>query len=125
MRAYVIGLPQGPKPLFEGDLDSCRRFMEKGGSSATTRLALVVSEPRPSDGSDALVCVPAAAANDWEALAAAAIDAWETRWLLIDSAPRRHPDEVRADLHQAIANALLAAAVAGVDPRGRPINDDF
>lgn len=32
----------------------------------------------------------------------------------------RHRDEARADLHHAVATALVAAAIAGVDAQGGP-----
>ena len=124
MRACVIEMPRGARPLFEGDREKCLDFILGQTSPTMTRLALVVTAPRLAERADAVVCVPADIVGDWEASAAAAIAAWEERWLLIESAPRRHRDEVRADLHHAIASALIAAAITGVDRRGRPVDDD-
>ncbi|RYB02136.1 hypothetical protein D3272_22715 [Lichenibacterium ramalinae] len=94
-------------------------------SPTMTRLGLVVATPPPAEGPDALVCVPAASFGDWEAVAAGAVAAWERRWLLIESAPMRHRDEARADLHDAVASALVAAAIAGVDAQGAPEDVGF
>ena len=123
MRTYVVEMPRGRRPLFEGDRAACLRFIEGRTSPAMMRLGLVVSATPPADGPDALVCVPAFEFGGWEAAAAAAVAAWERRWLLIGSMPIRHRDEARADLHHAVASALVAAAVAGVDARGAPDDD--
>ena len=125
MKACVVELPREARPLFEGDREACLDFIRRQTSPAMTRLGLVVDAPPPVEGPDAVVGVPAHVVGDWEALAAEAIAAWETEWLLIDSAPRRHRDEVRASLHHAIAIALMAAAFTGADRHGRPIDDDF
>ena len=85
-----------------------------------TRLALVVSTPPPGDGPDAAVCVPSASFGDWEEQAARVVEGWESRWLLIASMPTRHREEARADLLHAVASALVAAAINGVDGVGRP-----
>ena len=125
MKACVVELPRGTRPLFEGDREACIDFIQRQSSPTMTRLALVLAAPRRSEGPDAVLCVPADVVGDWEAQAAEAIAAWEGQWLLIESAPRRHRAEVRADLHHAIASALLAAAITGADGRGQPIEDDF
>ena len=118
-------LPRGAPRLFEGNPNDCVSFIKSQTRPTLTRLGLVADVPRPGEGPDAVVCVPADAIGDWEARAAEVIAAWETRWLLIESAPRRHRDEVRADLIHAIASALIAAAITGTDRHGRPIDDDF
>ncbi|RYB02128.1 hypothetical protein [Lichenibacterium ramalinae] len=123
MKACVVELPREARPLFEGERVQCLAFIRR--KTALTRLGLVVEAPPPVAGPDAVVCVPADVVGDWEARATEAIAAWESRWLLIDSAPRRHRDEVRADLHHVIAIALIAAAITGADRNGRPIDDDF
>ena len=121
----MVELPREARPLFEGDRQACLDFIQRQTSPTMPRLAFVVVAPRLPEAADAVVCVPADVVGDWEARAAETIAAWESRWLLIDSAPRSYRDEVRADLHHAIATALLAAAITGVDRRGRPIEDDF
>ncbi len=121
----MVELPRRARPLFEGDQGACLDFIRRQTSPAMTRLGLVLAAPPPVEGPDAVVCVPANVVGDWEAVAAEAIAAWESRWLLIDSAPRRHRDEVRADLHHAIAIGLIAAAITGADRNGRPIDDVF
>ena len=120
MRTYVVEMPRRVRPLFEGGRGPCLRFIEARSSPTMTRLGLVVSVPRPAEGPDAMACVPAAAFGSWEDRAAEAVAAWEERWLLLESMPRRHRDEARADLHHAVATALVAAAVAGVDVHGEP-----
>ena len=125
MRACVVELPRGARQLFEGDPEACLRFIRRQTSPTMTRLGLVLFTPRPVEGSDVVVCVPADVVGDWEARAAEAITAWESQWLLIESAPRRHRDEARADLYHTIASALIAAAITGADRNGRPIDDDF
>ncbi len=125
MRTYVVEISRRGRPLFEGDRAACLAFIDRHVPDVRTRLALVVSPPPPAEGPDALVCVPAAGFADWEAMAAEAVAAWEQRWLLIESMPFRHRDEARADLHHAVASALVAAAIAGVDARGAPDDVGF
>ncbi len=120
MRTYVVELPRRARPLFEGAVAACLRFVAGRASPSMTRLALVVSVPPPDEGPDAVVCVPAASFGSWEERAAEVVSAWEARWLLIESMPLRHRDEARADLHHAVATALVAAAIAGVDNVGAP-----
>ena len=120
MRTYVVELARRTRPLFEGPRAACIKFIAGVAVPGMTRLGLVVSAPPPDDGPDAVVCVPAIAFRDWEERAAEVVAAWETRWLLIESMPIRHRDEARADLHHAVASALIAAAIAGVDDVGAP-----
>ena len=125
MRTYVVEVPRRTRPLFEGDRAACLKFIDGQTSPAMTRLGLVVAPPPPAEGPDALVCVPTAAFGDWEAAAAKAVAAWERQWLLIESVPIRHRDEARADLQNAVASALVAAAIAGVDAHGAPDDVGF
>ncbi|RYB02124.1 hypothetical protein [Lichenibacterium ramalinae] len=120
MRTYVVELPRRTRALFEGGLGACQRFIAGRASPGMMRLALVVSVPPSGEEPDAVVCVPAAAFATWEDRAAEVVSAWEARWLLIESMPRHHRGEARADLHHAVATALVAAAVAGVDAHGAP-----
>ncbi len=122
---YVVELPRRAKPLFRGSLGACTRFIADQAALGMTRLALVVSTPPPDQGPDAAVCVPAAAFASWEDQAAMVVADWEARWLLISSMPVRHRDEARGDLLHAVASALVAAAVNGVDSTGRPDDLSF
>ena len=124
MRTYVVELPRRVRPLFEGGRGPCLRFIEARTSPTMERLGLVVAVPPPAEGPDAMVCVPAAAFGSWEDRAAEVLAAWDDKWLLIESMPPRHRDEARADLHHALATALVAAAVAGVDAHGAPDSAD-
>ena len=125
MRTEVVEIPRRTRPLFQGDRAACLKFIVDRTTPTMTRLGLVVAAPPPAEGPDSLVCVPAAGFADWEATAAAAVAAWERRWLLIESMPIRHRDEALADLHDAVASALVAAAIVGVDAQGAPDDVGF
>ena len=125
MRTFVVELSRRLRPLFEGNRAACMRFIEDQTSPTMTRLGLVASVPRSGQGPDAVVCVPAVAFGTWEEKAAEVVAAWETKWLLIESMPCRHRDDARAELHNAVASALVAAAIAGVDASGAPDDVGF
>lgn len=118
LRSYVIDLPRRGDRIVEGPIATCLAWIRAhaGGS----RVALVLSAAPPDDGPDAAVCVPLSAFGAWEAEAAAVTATWERKWLLIDSMPTRHREEARADLHHAVASALIAAATNGVDSQAEP-----
>lgn len=122
---YVVELPRRAKPLVRGSLGACTRFIAGQAAPGMTRLALVVSTPPPDHGPDAAVCVPATAFSTWEEQAAKVVADWEARWLLISSMQVRHRDEARSDLLHAVASALVAAAINGVDSMGRPDDLSF
>ena len=116
----VVELPRQAAPLVHGSLGACLRYIAGQAAPAMTRLAVVVSTPPPDHGPDAAVCVPAAAFESWEDHAADVVADWESRWLLISSMQPRHRDEAREDLLHAVAAALVAAAINGIDSTGRP-----
>ena len=116
----VVALPRQAKPLIRGTLGACTRFIAGQAAPDMTRLALVVSTPPPDQGPDGAVCVPMVAFASWEEQAASVVDGWEAWWLLISSMQARHREEARADLLHAVAAALAAAAVNGIDSTGRP-----
>lgn len=124
LRSYVVDLPRRGGRIVEGPIATCLAWIRAHAGGG--RVALVLSAAPPDEGPDACVCVPLTSFGAWEEEAAAVTAAWERRWLLIESMPPRHRDEARADLHDAVAGALIAAATNGVDHQGGPLPDvDF
>ncbi len=118
LKAYVVDLPRRGDRIFEGSIAACLAWLRSHAGGH--RVALVLSAIPPDEGPDAAIAVPFTAFGAWEKEAAAVTSAWEKRWLLIESMPPRHRDEARADLHHAVAAALIAAATNGIDHQGEP-----
>ncbi len=117
---YVVELKRRTKSLFRGSLGACARFITDNAAPGMTRLALVISARPPDDGPDAAVCVPAVSFGAWEERGAHVVASWELKWGILADLPTRYRDEARADLLQAVASALVASAINGVDSMGRP-----
>ena len=116
---YVVELPSRSSRRVEGSIAGCLAWI-KGEPAGNGRFAIVPPDGPTNDPPPAVMCVPLEAMIDWEALAAAVVAEWEKTWLLIESMPSRHREEARADLHHAVATALISAAIAGVDEMGGP-----
>ena len=118
VRSYVVDLPRRGTRIVEGSIAHCLDWIRT--RATTPRVALVLSAVPPDEGPDAAVCIPYAAFGTWEEEAATIVASWEAKWLLIQSMPRGHRDEARADLHHKGAAALIVAATNGVDAQGGP-----
>lgn len=126
-RWYVAEAPRrAGGRLFNGHTaHSCLRWARERCTRPSPRVAVWLRDPPPDDGRepDAFVCVPARYVERWEARASEVVEVWERRWLLIESAPRLHRDDARADLLDAVAVALTGAFIAGASRVG-PVDEE-
>lgn len=117
IRFYIAEAPRKPTGrLFAANtVAECMAWVRPRSGPGVPRLAIWAAVAPPDDDPDVALCLPIDVLDDARATAAGVVDRWESSWLLIESAPRRHREEAREALVEALAIAIAAAAARGTE----------
>ncbi|WP_237478657.1 hypothetical protein [Lichenibacterium dinghuense] len=113
MERYFVteSFPRPRNCLFQGrSIAACLDWIRSRGDGPERRCVVWNDHPPAGGDPDAFVCLPAWFLDAWRDHAAEVVESWDSRWLLIESAPGHHRAEAKADLLEAIATALTTAS---------------